>query len=91
MNGQLKVAGRFILMGLAGITLAACGQKEPMVITPPAELLRCADAPAVPELPPPGIERDKVTLALWLAEREAGADCRARVNGVRAWVDEVAK
>lgn len=74
---------------LAVPTLAACGQKEAMVLTPPADLLRCADAPAVPELPPPGIERDRATLALWLAEREAGADCRGRLAGVAAWVAEV--
>lgn len=71
------------------LTLAACGQPTPIRLTPPAELLTCADAPAVPELPPPGIERDKATLALWLAEREAGADCRAKVRGTAAWVDEV--
>lgn len=71
--------------------LASCGEPEPIVLTPPAELLRCADAPAVPELPPPGIERDKATLALWLAEREAGADCRSKVRGTAAWVGEVGR
>lgn len=76
---------------LAPLTLAACGQPDPIVLTPPPALLTCQPAPAVPELPPPGIERDKVTLALWLAEREAGADCRAKVRGTAAWVAEVGR
>jgi hypothetical protein len=79
------------ILCLAPLALAACGQPEALVLTPPADLLRCADAPAVPTLPEPGIERDRATVALWLAEREAGADCRARVNGVRAWVAEVSR
>ena len=60
-----------ILAVFSPLALAACGQPEVIALTPPADLLRCADAPAVPELPPPGIERDRATLALWLAEREA--------------------
>ena len=73
---------------MPALALASCGQPQPIRITPPANLASCADAPAVPELPPPGIERDRATLALWLAERAAGADCRARVNGLAAWLKE---
>lgn len=78
-------------MLLAPLALAACGQKEPLILTPPPALLTCAPAPAVPEtLPPQGsIERERATVELWLAEREAGADCRNNLAGVKRWVDEV--
>lgn len=78
---------RTVTIGLT-VALAACGQPEPVRILPPANLATCAAAPAVPVLPAPGIERDRATLALWLAEREAGADCRARVAGLKAWMEE---
>lgn len=76
---------------LAGIPfLAACNQPVPMVLTPPPALLTCKPAPAVPaELPAQGtIERERATVNLWLAEREAGADCRASLAGVRKWTEE---
>ena len=76
---------------LAPFALAACGQPEPLLILPPLTLASCADAPAVPELPPPGIERDRVTLALWLAERSAGADCRSKVHGLATWRAEASR
>ena len=73
--------------------LAACGQPTPIILTPPAALLTCMPAPAIPaELPAQGtVERDKATVELWLAEREAGADCRAQLSGVRVWVDTAGK
>lgn len=75
---------------LAPLALAACGQPEAIVLTPPASLLTCKNAPAIPEtLPAQGtVERERATLDLWLAEREAGADCRANLAGVKAWVAE---
>lgn len=77
----------------ACVALASCGQPEPIVITPPPALLTCKPAPAVPQtLPPQGtLEREQATVGLWLAEREAGADCRAAVAGVKAWADEVTR
>lgn len=79
------------LLLFAVVPLAACGQPEPIVITPPPALLTCKAAPAIPEaLPAQGtVERDAATVALWLAEREAGADCRSQLSGVRVWVAEV--
>ena len=75
-----------MILGLV-LALAQCGQPSPLVLTPPADLLTCEDAPAVPaSLPPQGtVERDAATVALWLAEREAGADCRSKVIGVAEW------
>lgn len=34
----------------AVLALAACGQPEPVLILPPAELATCADEPAAPDL-----------------------------------------
>lgn len=78
------------LVLIPALALAACGQPEPIRILPPAELATCADAPAVPtNLPPQGTtERDEATLAVWLAERAAGADCRAKVRGLSTWMKE---
>jgi hypothetical protein len=75
------------------LLLAACGQPTPLILTPPPALLTCKPAPDVPEtLPPQGtVERDRVTVELWLAEREAGADCRANLAGVKKWADEAGK
>lgn len=73
------------------ITLAACSPARPVVLTPPAHLLHCADAPAVPIVPPRDgtldreRERDQITVKLWLDEREAGADCRGKVDAMRVW------
>ena len=81
----------FMVAGVASAALAACSPARPVVLTPPAHLLHCADAPAVPEsLPPQGtIERGRATVKLWLDEREAGADCRGRLNAVREWWERV--
>lgn len=76
---------------IAPLALAACSPARPVILTPPEHLLRCADAPAVPEsLPPQGtIERERATVKMWLDEREAGADCRGRLNAVREWWERV--
>ena len=78
---------------LAPLALAACGQPAPIILTPPPALLTCKPAPKVPaELPPQGtIERERATVELWLAEREAGADCRSAVDGLRAWTETASK
>lgn len=92
--GASRVTLRSIMVaGVASAALAACGQPEPIILTPPAALLTCKPAPAVPaELPPQGtVERDRATVSLWLAEREAGADCRANLAGVKAWVETAGK
>lgn len=71
------------------LALAACGQPEAIVLTPPPALLTCKPAPAVPAtLPAQGtVERERATVNLWLAEREAGADCRANLAGVKKWTE----
>lgn len=81
---------RTVTIGLT-VALAACAPARPVVLTPPEHLLHCADAPAVPDaLPPQGtIERERATVKLWLDEREAGADCRARLNALReGWASQ---
>lgn len=73
------------------LALAACGQPEALVITPPASLLTCADEPAPPAIPArDGTEanqlaRDLAMLDGYLALRSAYGDCRAKVDGLRAW------
>lgn len=68
--------------------LAACGPKPLAVaVKPPAELLTCAGEPVAPELPGPGIERDRLVLAYVLAMRAAWGDCFSKVAGVKAWAD----
>lgn len=70
---------------------AACGPKPVRIAPPPADLTRCADEPPAPDLPPPGdqaerqTERDTTVLAYILALRSAWGDCRAKVDGIRAW------
>lgn len=93
-QGELHVTLRSIMVaGVASAALAACGQPKPLILTPPASLLSCAPAPEVPATLPAQStpERDQATVALWLAEREAGADCRSKVSGVAAWVAEAGK
>lgn len=88
-NHALRITSVLPMLSL----LAACGQPEPLILTPPASLLTCKPAPAIPtELPAQGTaERDAATVALWLAEREAGNDCRSNLAGVKAWVAEAGK
>lgn len=68
--------------------LGACEKKVLAVATkPPARLLTCQAEPGAPELPAPGIERDRIVLAYLLAMRAAYGDCASKVAGVRAWSD----
>lgn len=82
---------------LPAIALASCGQPTPVAITPPASLLTCADEPAPPALEPQDwtapvetiravqLRRDRMMLDAYLALRSAYGDCRAKVDGTRAW------
>lgn len=76
---------------LAPLALAACGQPEPVLILPPADLAECADEPAPPVIPErDGSEetqrqRDVLMLEGYLRLREAYGDCRAKVDGLKAW------
>ena len=79
---------------LAGLTilwlpaLASCGDKVPVKATkPPAVLLTCSAEPVAPELPAPGIERDRIVLAYLLAMRAAYGDCASKVAGVKRWAN----
>lgn len=81
-------------MLLAGLTilcampLGACEKKVLAVaVRPPASLLTCQAEPGAPELPEPGIERDRIVLAYLLAMRAAYGDCASKVAGVRSWAD----
>ena len=71
--------------------LAACGPVKVRSVPVPAELTSCADEPAAPELPlrdgtaAVQIKRDMATLDYILGLRSAWGDCRAKVDGVRAW------
>lgn len=68
--------------------LASCGDKVPVKATkPPPSLLTCAAEPRPPELPPPGLERDRIVLAYVLAMRAAWGDCSAKIAGVKSWAD----
>lgn len=70
---------------------AACGQKPVRIAPPPADLTRCADEPPAPDLPPADGQaasqtaRDLTVLSYILALRSAWGDCRAKVDGIRAW------
>lgn len=57
------------------------------IVTAPASLLTCADEPEVPELPDQTqqLARDQLTLDYILLLREAWADCRGKVDGLREW------
>lgn len=71
------------------LLITACQKPAPVLILPPAELAACADEPAVPDLPPQTMqrERDLMTLDYILALRAAWGDCKADVNGLAAWLE----
>lgn len=81
---------RAILTILCGTALASCGNDRPVVVLPPAELAVCSSEPETPELPAPGVERDRIVLDYVLALREAWADCAAKVAGLKAWRETAA-
>ena len=66
---------------------AACGPQRLRVALPPAELAVCADEPLAPDLPADQAERDKQVLGYILGLRSAWGDCRAKVDGLKAWRD----
>ena len=81
---------------LALLALTACGPKPVRLALPPAELARCADEPLAPDLPavdwssaelarPVQQARDAMMLAWALDMRSAWGDCKARVDGLKAW------
>lgn len=73
---------------LSSPVLTACDKAVAVKATkPPPELLTCQAEPATPDLPDPGIERDRLVLGYVLALRAAYGDCAAKVSGVRAWSD----
>jgi hypothetical protein len=53
----------------------------------------CANEPAAPELPGREAqeERDRLTLDYILGLRSAWGDCRAKVDGARAWNERVGR
>lgn len=71
----------------SSLALTGCGPKSVRVAPPPPELTTCADEPAAPDLPGQDRqpERDRLTLDYILSLRSAWGDCRAKVDGVRAW------
>lgn len=73
----------------AVIALAACTPERPAIIKPPVELMTCAAEPVAPVLPDRTEQaaRDMVVGTYILALVMAGADCRARVDALRAWGD----
>lgn len=83
----MQMRARLLLAAviLSSPALTACGQGRPVVTLPPANLTVCAGEPATPELPGPGVERDKAVLDYVLALRSAWADCAAKVAGVHEW------
>lgn len=72
---------------------AACGPGRPRLSPVPAELTTCADEPLAPDLPGRDAQdaRDRLMLDYALSLRSAWGDCRAKVDGVKAWNDAVGK
>lgn len=91
MVSKLKMIAPAQLRLLAMIPLAmacaACGPQRPVLVLPPADLTSCADEPTAPDLPGRDAQdtRDRLTLDYLLALRSAWGDCRAKVDGLRAW------
>ena len=79
-----------IPMILCATALASCGQGRPALALPPAELATCKAEPETPELPAPGVERDRIVFDYVLALRDAWGDCAAKVAGLKAWRETAA-
>jgi hypothetical protein len=87
------------------LALTGCGKTAVRLSPLPAELTSCADEPLAPALPPrPNFlgadfdpveadrrqaERDRLTLDYVLALRSWGGDCKAKVQGAKAWNERV--
>jgi hypothetical protein len=81
-NARVRLAATIPL----ALACVACAPK-PVLTLPPADLAVCADEPLAPDLPgrEQQAQRDSLTLAYILALRSAWGDCRAKVDGLRAW------
>lgn len=81
---------RLALMIPSLMVCAACAPARVERIKPPADLLTCADEPEAPDLPGRDQQaaRDAMTLNYLLSLRGAWGDCRAKVDGLRAWSKE---
>ena len=77
---------RFAL--LAPFLLAACASAPAPVVTqpvtPPAALLTCRAAPAVPR----DAETQREVARFIVRLSEAGEDCRSKLGAVRQWAEE---
>ena len=84
---RLRLAAMILLSPL----WTACAPPRVEIVKPPLTLTTCADEPIPPELP--GRDqldaRDRLVLEYILSLRSAGADCRAKVIGVKAWSDNL--
>jgi predicted small lipoprotein YifL len=75
---------------IALVALAACGeQREPIqrppervLVTPPALLLECQGAPAVPDA-----DTQRAVAAYLVQLEAAGADCRSKLAAVRRFIE----
>ena len=76
---------------LCALGLTACGPKPVRLSPLPPDLTTCADEPPAPALPGQDqqAERDRLTLDYILGLRSAWGDCRAKVDGARAWNERV--
>jgi hypothetical protein len=79
----------YLVIITAIIALMGCTPDRPVIVKPPVELTTCAPEPIAPVLP--GREeqaaRDMLIGVYVLALVDAGADCRARVDAIKAWAD----
>lgn len=85
------------LIAFVGLVLTGCARKAPDVsltaeqtraaieasrpVMPP-DLLRCKAEPDAPERPKGG-DTDSAVAAYWARVKNAGQDCRNKVNGIR--------
>ena len=81
---------------LLGLALTACAPTRVRLAPLPIELTFCADEPQAPALPAVAspadqVTRDMLTLDYVLALRLAWGDCRAKVDGAKAWNERVTK
>jgi hypothetical protein len=85
---------------LCALALTSCGDPRVRLSPLPAELTECADEPSAPDLPAregkQGLEldlvqktRDQMMLDYVLNWRTAWGDCKAKVNGAKAWNQRV--
>ncbi len=76
------------------LILTAC-QHGPAIVLPPVELTECGEEPQTPDLPAKDgsdatqMIRDTATMAYIFALHEAYSSCKARVMGLKAWLEKV--